>query len=954
MLSTLLLLTLATAASPSTDGAVPRSTDPRVTIELFAQQPEIVTPTGIAIDHAGRVLVVECHTHFRPPDYAGPPADRIRAFVDTDADGRADQVTNFYEGGTATMNLAVYEDDSVFVATRMEIHRLFDRDHDGQADERKLIAKLETKGDYPHNGLSGFAFDALGNVYFGMGENLGADYALVGSDGARLTGGGEGGSIYRCRADGAGLVRIATGFWNPFHLCCDAFDRLYAVDNDPDSRPPCRLLHIVTGGDYGYRFRNGRKGIHPFTAWNGELPGTLPMAAGTGEAPSGVLAYESDMLPKEYVGALLSTSWGDHRIDCFRLEPRGASFRAVAEPLITGDENFRPVGIALAADGSLFVSDWVDKSYELHGKGAIWRIRATAATKPVRPVDPQQAVLSAHRPLRQQAVRELVAQAQRSATEGGAARPLLLATATGAGDVKVRADALLGLARLGDAQSSARRIASGNDPANLRALAVRLVDDAALLSQLAEKDNSAEVRAAALRRLTSPAAHPLLVANLADRDPFIAQAAEAALAQITYVAERLKLASSESSVVRFAAIRLLRQSTDPAAQAPIARLLADEDAAVRFATVQWIAEANLQQYRDQITAGLTTGATTRALFEAYLAALERLSGVRREVGNEWSGDQYVLALIQNPATTPAVRARALRALRPDRPDVTVALLKTLLEKQDLATRLEAVRTLRELKTPESTTLIEQIVNDADGEELLRAEALVGLTPDSPERRQMLLQIAAQESETLRREALRSLRGIPLTEPEKAALRGIAPREPDKELVGRLMGNQVAARPEPTDITAWAAFAKGGDAQAGERVFFHPSGPACYRCHQVDGRGGTIGPELAVTTQNLTPARLLESLLTPSKEIAPQFASWIVIRQDGTTFTGVMLPEKPDGTRQFGTTEGRIVEIPAEEKAEVRPLKTSVMPENLHAQMTVAELADLLAFLQAQRDTAGRP
>ena len=50
-------------------------------------------------------------------------------------------------------------------------------------------------------------------------------------------------------------------FWNPFHLAFDAFGRLFAVDNNPDSRPPCRLLHTVEGGDYGYRFRNGHKGV---------------------------------------------------------------------------------------------------------------------------------------------------------------------------------------------------------------------------------------------------------------------------------------------------------------------------------------------------------------------------------------------------------------------------------------------------------------------------------------------------------------------------------------------------------------------------------------------------------------------------------------------------------------------------------------------------------------------
>ena len=121
------------------------------------------------------------------------------------------------------------------------------------------------------------------------------------------------------------------------------------MDNDPDSRGPCRLLHIVQGGDYGYRFRNGRKGLHPFTSWNGELPGTLPMVAGTAEAPSGILAYESNGFPAEYRGKLFVTSWGDHVIDAFTLMPRGASFGAKQQTLVRGGENFRPVGIVAGA-----------------------------------------------------------------------------------------------------------------------------------------------------------------------------------------------------------------------------------------------------------------------------------------------------------------------------------------------------------------------------------------------------------------------------------------------------------------------------------------------------------------------------------------------------------------------------------------------------------------------------
>ena len=248
----------------------PKVLDSRLIFERIAAEPEIVTPTGIAVDGRGRVLVIESHTHFRPPNYPGPPADRIRVFEDRDHDGKPECTGTFFEGTRMTMNLRVAGDESVFVATRSALYRLWDRDGDGKADGIKPgslpapFVRLDTPGDYPHNGLSGFAFDFAGNVYFGLGENLGADYRLIGSDGATLSGGGEGGNIYRCRPDGSKLERVATGFWNPFHMTFDVFGRLFAVDNDPDSRPPCRLLHIVQGGDYGYRFRNGRKGAAPF------------------------------------------------------------------------------------------------------------------------------------------------------------------------------------------------------------------------------------------------------------------------------------------------------------------------------------------------------------------------------------------------------------------------------------------------------------------------------------------------------------------------------------------------------------------------------------------------------------------------------------------------------------------------------------------------------------------
>src|SRR5205823_6071515 len=153
-------------------------------------------------------LVVESHTHFRPNDYQGPPADRVRMFEDTDGDGRADRITTFFEGTTWTMNIGIHPDGSVYIATRDEVFRLRDTDGDGRADERTPIAHLETKGNYPHNGLSGFAFDFDGNVFFGLGENKGETFKLIGTDGS-VESELEGGQIYRCRPDGSKLERVA-------------------------------------------------------------------------------------------------------------------------------------------------------------------------------------------------------------------------------------------------------------------------------------------------------------------------------------------------------------------------------------------------------------------------------------------------------------------------------------------------------------------------------------------------------------------------------------------------------------------------------------------------------------------------------------------------------------------------------------------------------------------------
>jgi putative membrane-bound dehydrogenase-like protein len=932
--------------------------------ERIAAEPQIVTPTGIAVDHLGRVLVIESHTHFRPEGYQGPPADRIRVFEDRDHDGKPECTGTFFEGTRMTMNLAVARDGSVFVATRSAVYRLEDRDGDGRADETdrgKLptpIIRLDTAGDYPHNGLSGFAFDYADTVYFGLGENLGADYRLIGSDGTILSGGGEGGNIFRCRPDGNDLERVATGFWNPFHMAFDAFGRLFAVDNDPDSRPPCRLLHIVEGGDYGYRFRNGRKGLHPFTAWNGELPGTLGMVAGTGEAPSGVVAYESNNLPADYRGTLLVTSWGDHRIEQYRLEPRGASFRATMAPVVAGGDDFRPVGIAAAPDGSLYVSDWVDKSYTLHGQGRIWRLRS--AQVPTR----------GQRPPR-------------------AARPGVER------DARHRARALEALAASPSSKSESVSSFLRDDSADVRALAARILPAARIdLKAIAASDASALVRADAMHRLADHSAKDGLLNALESDDPFVQQAACEGLRRSLKIDELIALAGTKdlTPIRRLGLLLILRASGQPEACAMVPGFLSDPDPRIHFAAIQWVGEQRLKALRPQLLAGLASSAATRNLFEATLAAVEQLDGKKRGPQDEIPGEDYIAALLKDARTSAPVLRRALRMLRPDHPALTLDRLRHFVNGHDEAVAIEAVRSFCQNPLAARFDALARLAEDKLVSLPLRAEAIVGLADDAPRQRKRLVALAMGEQPILRREALRSLRGIRLTEHEYSLLRATSRgdnaslellemlKDPERFREGGALPNVARTEPRPpgttnghqaftgdvarteprppgdaatggrgesptADLDSWLARLEGpADPAAGERVFFHSKGPGCFRCHQVEGRGGRAGPDLSALTAGMDRRRLVESILAPSKEIAPQFVAWSVARTDGTVVTGILLEQTPEGALVFADSQGRLIAVKHDEIAERKPQTTSIMPDNLVQSMTIQEFRDVVAFL----------
>ncbi|HCO27472.1 MAG TPA: hypothetical protein DIT97_32395 [Gimesia maris] len=342
---------------------------PGVQLTLVAEHAELATPTGVDVDEQGRIWVVATHTHFRPDDYVGPEHDEILIFSDLNKEGRAQKRQVFYNATDATMDLELGPDGWVYLAERDRILRIKDTNGDGKADVEENIAVLKSEADYPHNGLEGLAWDPNGDLVFALGENYAKPWSLTGTDGVTVKGAGEGG-VFRCTADGKKLRRIAEGFWNPFGICVRADGEIFAAENDPGERPPCRVLHIIEGGDYGYERSYGSEAHHPFVSWNGELRGTLPMIHPSGEAPCGILPLGR---------GLLVPSWSDHRIDFYPLTPQGASFSSKPITLVKGSRYFRPSCIAADPASTkqkrvFYLCDWVDGRYQAHGYGRLWKL----------------------------------------------------------------------------------------------------------------------------------------------------------------------------------------------------------------------------------------------------------------------------------------------------------------------------------------------------------------------------------------------------------------------------------------------------------------------------------------------------------------------------------------------------------------------------------------------------
>jgi putative heme-binding domain-containing protein len=277
-------------------------------------------------------------------------------------------------------------------------------------------------------------------------------------------------------------------------------------------------------------------------------------------------------------------------------------------------------------------------------------------------------------------------------------------------------------------------------------------------------------------------------------------------------------------------------------------------------------------------------------------------------------------------------------------------LEEFVKGEDPALRLEAIRTIRQRADSEQWPQLREIAADSTRPAQERCEAILGLSPGNKDNRKLLLELTTADNADVADEALRALRGFDLTESEKQQLTELAAKldGPRKELVGRVLTrNPPKNQPPPEDQAAWLKLAEGeGDPQAGERIFYHARVGGCFRCHEFEGRGYQIGPDLTNIGRTMTRERLLQSITDPSREIAPMFTNWSILTTGGEVKTGIHIGDEVDGRIKFADANGRVFHVHPNDIDRRQPSSQSVMPAALAENLTPQELCDLLAYLQS--------
>jgi putative heme-binding domain-containing protein len=144
-----------------------------------------------------------------------------------------------------------------------------------------------------------------------------------------------------------------------------------------------------------------------------------------------------------------------------------------------------------------------------------------------------------------------------------------------------------------------------------------------------------------------------------------------------------------------------------------------------------------------------------------------------------------------------------------------------------------------------------------------------------------------------------------------------------------------------------ALADGGNPVRGREIYLNAEKAGCIKCHRLGDQGSAIGPDLTGAGRRFSRIHIIESILEPSRAIAPAFRNLSVRLKDGQELTGVRVAET-ESVLTLGDAQSQSHALKKEQIEELQILELSIMPEGLEGALTDVEFVDLVEFLAGQK------
>lgn len=943
---------------------------PNLRIELVAAEPDIHSPVAMAFDEDGRLYVVEMLDYPNGPPKGQPPEGRIK-LLEYDKDSGRYKAKSVFADKLLFANGVMPWNGGIIVTAAPNILFLKDTKGTGKAD---VIEKL----------YEGFATE---NPQLRVSHpNLGIDNWIYVANGLR------GGQIKRSGKEGAQPINISGRDFR-FDLLRDRAEAITGMGqygntfDEWGDRFVCtnrnHWVHMVLPEHY---IRRNPYLAVPAAHKDNQGPGgaarvypisrqvtTAPEHAGSFTAACSVYVYKGDLLPKEYRGSIFTCEPTGNLVHQEILLPKGSTFtgrpaRQGVEFLASTDEWCRPVFLTSGPEGALYVVDmyrkviehpeWLPKDQKNRGdllegkdKGRIWRIVPAEETKRkvlvVKRFNGEWRLVDLIDWLQEgtewdQSIVQRLLLTRNDKDCDGQLRNLVW-NAEAPAVARVRAAWLLEHRSKLDPETVVKLLKDSNP--RVREHGVRLAEPYLAKSALV-RPRVIELAGDADARLRFQVALSL---GEWDDDHILPPLAKIAVANVDDPWSRMAVASSVPKRAGALLVTLFQPESGLTKQVSADRLqLVQElaglvggrqdpdEVADTLEAILALTGKDAASWQMAVRKGLAEGMLRRGV--QLTAFVEKLPKERRgllEKMNQLMDKTIALARDGKGADAARVEAVAMLA-HTDWKTAGPVLTRLLSDEPAADVRLAAVRALAAFPNPEVAGLIvKPWASYPPAVQGAATEVLLG----QPER--TLVFLGELEAGRIKAADLDPLRRVQLVNHRRSDIRDRA-----RKLFATL------ATPERKKVLDdyKPALTLKGDARRGREVFTKAT---CVSCHKIGSLGVEVGPDIS-DTRTKTLDQLLVDILDPNAAIDANFINYVVTLKDGRILTGLLAAETASSItlKRADKQSDTLLRQDIEPDGIISTGK-SLMPDGLEKNMTVQELADLLAFLRNWRDVESK-